>query len=243
MDHMMPVMDGIEAVHIIRNEIDTAYAKNIPIIALTANAIIGNDKMFLENGFQDFLTKPIDMTKLDACLNRWVRNREKEQNPEWSKVITQLLEADRQERQQSSTSATTADGQTPAGQAPVGQVSAETKIPGIDFAEGVKRIGNREAAYIRIITSYATSLPDLLTKVRNFSTETINDYTITVHGIKGASYGICANDLGKQAEALEMAAKQGSIETILAKNDGFILNAEKLVADISKYIASLQVTS
>jgi CheY-like chemotaxis protein len=78
MDHMMPDLDGIETVKIIRNEIDSDYAKNVPIIALTANAIVGNEKMFLESGFQAFLTKPIDTVKLDAQLNRWVRDKEKE---------------------------------------------------------------------------------------------------------------------------------------------------------------------
>ena len=73
MDHMMPVMDGIEAVRIIRNEIDTDYARNIPIIALTANAITGNEKIFLDHGFQAFVSKPIDMTRLDSVLRQWVR--------------------------------------------------------------------------------------------------------------------------------------------------------------------------
>ncbi|MDR0652112.1 MAG: response regulator, partial [Synergistaceae bacterium] len=72
MDHMMPGMDGIETVRIIREEIGTEYAKTIPIIALTANAIVGNDKMFLENGFQAFLTKPIDVVRLDAVLRQFV---------------------------------------------------------------------------------------------------------------------------------------------------------------------------
>ncbi len=75
MDHMMPGMDGVEATHIIREEIGTAYARNIPIIALTANAIIGNEEMFLSNGFQDFISKPVDMIKLDAVLRRWVRDK------------------------------------------------------------------------------------------------------------------------------------------------------------------------
>jgi CheY-like chemotaxis protein len=79
MDHMMPGMDGIEAVRIIRNEINTGYANNVPIIALTANAIVGNDKMFLEHGFQDFLTKPIDIMRLNEAINRWVRDKNYEQ--------------------------------------------------------------------------------------------------------------------------------------------------------------------
>jgi CheY-like chemotaxis protein len=72
MDHMMPGMDGIETVHIIRNEIDRDYCKTVPIIALTANALLGNDKMFLENGFQDFISKPIDSNKLDELIHRWI---------------------------------------------------------------------------------------------------------------------------------------------------------------------------
>jgi signal transduction histidine kinase/ActR/RegA family two-component response regulator len=72
MDHMMPEMDGIEAVKIIRNEIDGDYAKTVPIIALTANAIVGNDRLFLDNGFQDFLSKPINVIRLDEVIHRWV---------------------------------------------------------------------------------------------------------------------------------------------------------------------------
>jgi signal transduction histidine kinase/ActR/RegA family two-component response regulator len=72
MDHMMPGMDGIETVRIIRNEIRTEYARKVPIIALTANAIVGNEKMFLENGFQDFLSKPIDLVRLDKVLRTWL---------------------------------------------------------------------------------------------------------------------------------------------------------------------------
>ncbi len=73
MDHMMPEMDGMEATRAIREEIGTEYARNIPIIALTANAIVGTEEMFLNNGFQDFISKPIDMAQLDAVLRRWVK--------------------------------------------------------------------------------------------------------------------------------------------------------------------------
>jgi signal transduction histidine kinase/CheY-like chemotaxis protein len=77
MDHMMPGLDGIETVRIIRNEIDSEYAKTVPIIALTANALTGNEKMFLENGFQGFLSKPINITLLDATLRTWLLERMK----------------------------------------------------------------------------------------------------------------------------------------------------------------------
>jgi len=80
MDHLMPIMDGVEAVKIIR-DMDSEYAKNVPIVALTANTEPGNEKIFLENGFSDFISKPIDINKLDACLKKWIKkDRKKTEN-------------------------------------------------------------------------------------------------------------------------------------------------------------------
>ncbi|MDR3138671.1 MAG: response regulator [Treponema sp.] len=73
MDHMMPQMDGIQATAIIREMgKHDPYYRNLPIIALTANAIFGQREMFLQNGIDDFLAKPIEMQKLNALLERWI---------------------------------------------------------------------------------------------------------------------------------------------------------------------------
>ena len=79
MDHMMPEMDGIEATAAIRvwekerrNETGEKPRRRIPIIALTANAISGMREMFVEKGFNDFLAKPIDVSKLDEMLCKWI---------------------------------------------------------------------------------------------------------------------------------------------------------------------------
>jgi CheY-like chemotaxis protein len=78
MDHMMPEMDGIEAAARIRAQ--PRYAK-LPIIALTANAVSGMKEIFLGNGFNDFLSKPIDTGKLNAMLEKWLP-QEKQQKIE-----------------------------------------------------------------------------------------------------------------------------------------------------------------
>jgi CheY-like chemotaxis protein len=70
-DHMMPGMDGIETAEKIR-EIGTKYAKKLSIIALTANAAEGSKEMFLKNGFQAFLSKPVNILELDAAVRKWV---------------------------------------------------------------------------------------------------------------------------------------------------------------------------
>jgi signal transduction histidine kinase/CheY-like chemotaxis protein len=72
MDQMMPNMNGIEAVRIIREDIGSEYARNVPIVALTANAMSGTKEMFVENGFQDFLAKPIDPKTLNDIITKWI---------------------------------------------------------------------------------------------------------------------------------------------------------------------------
>jgi signal transduction histidine kinase/CheY-like chemotaxis protein/HPt (histidine-containing phosphotransfer) domain-containing protein len=83
MDHMMPVMDGIETTKTIRG-----LGYKGPIVALTANALTGQMEIFLENGFDGFISKPIDIRQLNASLNKFVRDK---QPPE-------VIEAARQQR-------------------------------------------------------------------------------------------------------------------------------------------------
>ena len=70
MDHMMPRMDGIEATRILR---DMGYTR--PIVALTANAVVGQSNIFLQSGFDDFISKPIDIRQLNQVLNRLIRDK------------------------------------------------------------------------------------------------------------------------------------------------------------------------
>jgi PAS domain S-box-containing protein len=71
MDHMMPKMDGVEAAKLIR---DMGYTQ--PIVALTANAVVGQAEMFMENGFDGFIPKPIDLRQLNVMLNKLIRNKQ-----------------------------------------------------------------------------------------------------------------------------------------------------------------------
>ena len=76
----MPRVDGIEATSRIRSLGDQdPFFAHLPIIALTANAVAGTKEMFLENGFDDFLPKPIDTVKLNALLEKWIP-KEKQKN-------------------------------------------------------------------------------------------------------------------------------------------------------------------
>jgi signal transduction histidine kinase/CheY-like chemotaxis protein/HPt (histidine-containing phosphotransfer) domain-containing protein len=71
MDHMMPVMNGVEVTKVLR---ETGYDR--PIVALTANALAGQEDMFMENGFDGFISKPIDSRELNVILNDFIRNKQ-----------------------------------------------------------------------------------------------------------------------------------------------------------------------
>jgi signal transduction histidine kinase len=75
MSRWMSEMDGKEAVRKIRNEIGNDYAKNVPIIALTASTLIGNKDVFISWGFQDVLSKPLNIRQLDGVINTWVAKK------------------------------------------------------------------------------------------------------------------------------------------------------------------------
>jgi signal transduction histidine kinase/CheY-like chemotaxis protein/HPt (histidine-containing phosphotransfer) domain-containing protein len=219
MGHMMPGMDGMEAVKIIRSEIDSDYARNVPILALTANAIKGNDDIFLANGFQAFLTKPIDLSAMDAALRKWVRDRSKEND------LNDIAEQDT---------------------VPVSEVSGTDStsamfppIHGLNMTKGLATFSGDEETYMDVLRTYAETTPALLDKVRDVSEAGLNDYAIAVHGIKSSSRSIGADNLGNLAEDLEKAAKAHELRYVTENNPDFILKAEVLLTDMVGALANM----
>ena len=218
MDHMMPGMNGIEAVRLIR-ETDTDYAKNLPIIALTANAIVGNEEMFLNHGFQAFLTKPIDVSRLDKVIRNWVRGTEKNSL----------------DNGEESSDGSDADSQSQP-EAP-GLVK---KIAGLGLDKGLEHLGGNEGLYLKILRSYAASTRSLLGLIENVSIEKLAGYAIAVHGIRGASLNIFADQVSSLAGELEKAAKSADFEYIRRHNGVFLETAWKLVRDIEEMLAGME---
>ena len=233
MDHMMPGMDGIEAARVIREEIGTEYAKTVPIIALTANAIVGNNEMFLGKGFQAFLPKPIEVSKLDAVLLQWVRNAEKERQLADNLIKVEggevLNTRSGEDRRQPSNRRGESDR----------PVFART-IDGLDIDKGMRRFGKDWRIYLKILYSFADSTRTLLEQAKGVSPDNLANYAITVHGIKGSSRSICADPVGDMAEALEHAAKAGDFDFVAANNPAFIAATEQLIADLGAMLAETE---
>jgi signal transduction histidine kinase/DNA-binding NarL/FixJ family response regulator len=212
MDHMMPGMDGIEATRIIREEIGTEYARNIPIIALTANAIVGNEEMFLANGFQAFLSKPIDIMAMDAVIRQWVRNKELEPK---SNIRISAIDPS---------------------QAKPWMIFG-LEVTGIDTKKGTEHFGGDQGIYWDVVKSFAENTPPLLEKIRVYSTVDLTEYGIIVHGIKSSSRSIGAEVLGEKAEALEYAAKAGDVDFVRENHGSFIQVSAKLIKELKALIS------
>jgi CheY-like chemotaxis protein len=76
MDYMMPGMDGIDTLKCIR-EMDEEWAKKVPVVAVTANAVAGIREKLLGEGFDDYLTKPVEINRLENCIGRFFGERQK----------------------------------------------------------------------------------------------------------------------------------------------------------------------
>ncbi|MDR3255153.1 MAG: response regulator [Synergistaceae bacterium] len=216
MDHMMPEMDGVEATRIIR-EMGTDYARDVPIVALTANAIVGNEEMFLANGFDGFISKPIDIMRLDMTLNKWVR--------------------DKQSMDTLRMAASAAEEMAVSDESPEGALG-EFYVEGIDLAAGVLRYG-KTTSFLSVLKSFVTHTPLLLDTLRDPSVS-LRNYAIAVHGLKGSSYGICADEVGRCAEELEAAAKAGDGKTVRANNARLIELTESTLSRLASLLRSVE---
>jgi len=206
MDHMMPDMDGVETVDRIR-ALGTEYAKNIPIIALTANAIHGTEQLFYEHDFQAFISKPIDITELDLVIKKWVRDDSMDDVP----VIVE-----------------------PVYNEP--SVPVVIEIPGVDTKKGLSLYAGDTSVYLSLLRSYAANTPGLLEKLRIVSEQTLPKYNVTVHGLKGSSAGIGAEGIRESAFELEKISKEGNLQGVWALNGKLIADTKIIVANIKAWL-------
>jgi signal transduction histidine kinase/CheY-like chemotaxis protein len=221
MDHMMPDMDGIETTHIIR-EHPSEYAKTLPIIALTANAIVGMREMFLENGFNDYLSKPIERSKLEAILVKWMPD------PAVLKPIGSVNVP-----AEESAAAPDLSAEKPNPNKPHIADFEITPVEGLNIKQGIILAGGSPELYRNILTLYCRDVAermDILSEIPR--PEKIRDFTTHVHALKSASANIGAEGIRDRAAELETAAKSGDILFIERHLTEFITDLNALIAYI-----------
>lgn len=192
MDHMMPVMDGIEAAKAIRALPEDKYQK-LPIIALTANAMVDARKEFLNAGMNGFVAKPIDFARICNQLKLWlpkdlVRDVPKEE-------AKKLLADDLSDR----------------------EIQPEDPQMGFSFEEGVKHCGSK-AALMKTIRIFYRTIDSKADKIEQCLKEgLISDYVVEVHALKSSALLIGAVPLSEAAKELEGYGKQGKTELLEEK--------------------------
>ena len=216
MDHMMPYMDGVEATRKIRL-LNSNYARTVPIVALTANAIKGVEQQFLDAGMNDYLPKPIRIEVLADMLKRWIP-QEKLFAPGTSLEEIEALELSK----------------------PWSTLSQEQKLArldGIDTQTGIKNCAGNVNAYFELLRTYSGS--NLATLLQQFyETEDMENYAITAHSIKGASLSVGATDVADKAYSLERAGKRGDITFIWDHHEDLMEEYTKITAMLKKNFQS-----
>lgn len=176
MDHMMPVMDGVEATKAIRALEDPCF-QELPIIALSANATVEARQLFQENGFFDFVPKPIKLKEICGCIRKWLPlGTVVYDNPKAGMIISEL---------------------------PSAKVEEELVIEGLNVEEGIANSGSKEL-FISLLGDFYKLIDQKSTKVEKLLADgMLRDYTIEVHALKSTARMIGAMELSHMFYELE----------------------------------------
>jgi len=187
MDHMMPGMDGIEATSIIR-KLGGKYI-DLPIIALTANAIRGAKEMFLANGFHDFIAKPIDSLELNEKIKKWL--------PPEKVTICEIDDSIENIFKTSDNEAGIDD-----------IIDGIAALTDINIDVGLSRFSGIKYMYAEAVEVFIKKLPHDLDKLTNhLENQDIHHFAIDIHAIKSVLSTIGAMKLSETAFRMENSAK------------------------------------
>lgn len=198
MDQMMPVMDGIETMKQLKE-----LGVNAKIIALTANAILGVRDELIAEGFDEYLSKPIQFRELDKILKRFIPAE---------KIQTQVWEDS-------------------AGKETV--LSLEEMLPQIDVALGLEHcLGDRDM-YVDILSILHDEADNQIEELQKmWSEKEYKNYIIQIHSLKTQLLNIGYTTLAENARALEMAGKEERYDFIAGNQEDFIHKYRALKAQL-----------
>ncbi len=216
MDHMMPVMDGVEAMRRIRSE-QTRSKIITPVIAFTANAVSSAREMFRQAGFDGFVAKPVDMVELERVLKRVLPP---------ALVVANSNQPPKEDH---------------SGIAP-DDIFDRLKAIGVDTDTGMYYSQNDAEFYKTLLDQYAQeSTAKKKTMEESLALGNLGDYAIQVHSIKSTSKMIGEMNLSEMAKELEEAAKRGDRAFVDKSHDAMLAVYERLLDAIDPDRAASKV--
>lgn len=185
LDYMMPFMDGVETLHILR---ERKLCENTPVIMLTANAVVGAKEEFLKEGFDDYLTKPVIPEKLDKIIlkhlpSHLITNVENDQNPDLNKEVIDMPKLD--------------------------EIDLDYAL---GLLKSKEMVLNTLEEFYNMLGGLSEKLSTIYENIEQ--EEKLKLYRIEVHALKSTSALIGAMLLSKLARLLEIAAGEENISRI-----------------------------
>ena len=115
------------------------------------------------------------------------------------------------------------------------------EIPGIDTESGLALFGGDISIFLCVLRSFVSDALAVIEKIRHVSEDSLKDYAITVHGLKGICSGICAEKVRKMADELELKARSGDLSGVLAMNEELIKDTGILVSEVQTFLKNMTI--
>ncbi len=225
LDHMMPSPDGVEVLHIIKSD-DTGLNYNTPAIILTANAIAGCREQYLEEGFDDYLSKPINSGLLEETVMKFIglyklvgKNKEQSVTEESVESITSGTDA-----------GCVADTVK-------SQPTSIQEIEGLQYDVLCKTFGDNMEFIAEVFDTVVVETRSKLEVMKKALDESdYKNYEINAHGIKGIMASIYYEPLREHAREHEFAAKEDRLDYIKDDFDAFAVECEDFCKLIERIV-------
>ena len=214
------------------------YLHNLPIIALTANAVNGAEQFFLESGFQDYLPKPIEPTRLEEILGRWIQSEEGTQCEEKLKDAEGSLgEEELKDAEGSQGEKKRQDEDGFAGEEEVEEfLNGDAQVV-LDDQMGLHYCDDDMEDYLEILNIFNEAYDERKERLKNYyDNHDWENYVIEVHALKSSSYTIGAKMLGDFARKLEFAGRDRKIEEIEKYREDLLDMYHEVVGLADRYV-------
>ena len=227
LDHMMPELSGIETLAQMKAE--NILSPDTRVIVMTANAIVGAREKYLEAGFEDYVSKPIEVEALKEKLLKFLPKELiifQQTEPE-DKAVTadddEILEFAPDEESEE-------DG----GQKGSGDLIENLKAAGIDADAGLRYCAGDMTFYRELLEDYVASHTDRIKELNeHLGNAEYKDYQINIHALKSLSKTVGATAISEQAYRLEMAANNGNTDYIRNEHQRFLNDYMETVSRIN----------
>ena len=243
MDHMMPDPDGIETLKIIRND-DKSLNRDTTVVVLTANAIAGSRQIYLDAGFADYLTKPIESKVLEETVKKYLPE-EKIIYESGCDVSSKAPEDTSLSGQKTESIDATLSGQKTGQEEESGKTSEDGSLesrlkhfPGMDYEKALLYCDSDIEFLQEIISDIVSDCGPRLERMReSLKNEDYKAYATDSHSVKSSMATIGMTEFSERAKKHEFAAKDRDTDFIAKDSEGFFKEYE----DVCRQLGDLQV--